>query len=152
MTMLKVPASASASISGGIAHPIEQAVAGVQRVVAQVHLGDQRLDAGPGNREMDVRRAPRVGHRFDGAEAIAAVAIRDRAAITLEVGVGPAAAVVRVVIVSGGVALPDLHPQIAQGNGISVRHLSEDMGDPARCGRRPALHAGQVVVGIERDL
>ena len=100
---------------------------------------------------MDVRRAPGIGDRPDGAEAIGAVVADRPLAVTLEVGIGPAAAVARVVVAAGGVALPDLHAQARQRPAGLVQHPAEDVGHLARRRLWPAVDGDQVAVGIERD-
>src|SRR3954453_3904763 len=63
--------------------PIE-AIALVQRLASHVHLGDKLAPAWGLDREVDMRRAPGIGHRLDGAEPIRAVRIGDGPAIALE--------------------------------------------------------------------
>ena len=69
---------------GRVRDGVEDRVVGEERVVREVHLGDQPLGERPAEqREMDVRRppgvvvvAPRVGARLDGREPVAALGCR----------------------------------------------------------------------------
>src|SRR5690606_40056275 len=76
-------------------------VTGVQTCALPI-LGHEVPMAGNHHEEVDVRRAPRVGHRLDGAKPVAAVLARDVEAEPLEGGVDVARGALATVAVEIG--------------------------------------------------
>src|SRR4029079_11681068 len=73
-----------------------------------VHLGGEPADSRCVDLEVNVRGAPGIGHRTDGAEAVAAVGCGLAAAVALEGGIAALQARLAWVIVDAvGIALPD---------------------------------------------
>jgi hypothetical protein len=106
---------------------------------------------------MDVRRAPAVGHGPDGAEAVAPRSIGRDLAETLEGRIG-AAAVARVVVVAGFVALPDLDHGAGERPAIEIADAALEPGRlAAPVVERAVLEQIAIAVarqgdGIERPL
>ena len=72
---------------------------------------------------MDVRRAPRIGHRLDGAEAIASLGISDGLAEVLETGIDRRIGIiVQTVIAAERVALSDFHLRIGERLALDIHY------------------------------
>jgi len=72
-------------------HPLQQEVIAVEFMTGDVHLRHQwALDTGTVDGEVNMRCAPRVRHRADGAEAEAAIEVGDVTTVALEAGVAGA--------------------------------------------------------------
>ena len=128
-------------------------VARVAGLAGDIHLRHElaplrRLDG-----EMDVRRAPRIGHRPDGAEAVAAVGVRDGAAVALEGLVArPPAGIARMQVAAAGVALPDLDGRTRDRPAVEPEDAARHMGDGALGPRRAAAQHDEVAVDVRREL
>ena len=134
--------------------PVEalvEAVLRVLRMAGEVHLRGQALEPRPADREVDVRRAAGIGDRLDGAEAIAAVRRGGGRAEALEVRIGGAARVARVMIDAERVALPDLDPGARHRAAIGVEQPPGEVQDGAAGALGAARDLDQVVVGVERQ-
>ena len=80
----------------------------------------------------------RIGAGLDGEEAVAAVVIRQHAAIADEIGVERRVAlIVRVEVAAGGIGLPEFHHGAAYRPAVLVQHPAADMDELARCAMRP---------------
>src|SRR5680860_1129689 len=138
-----------------IADGVEDRVLGEQRVVREVHLGDEPLgERTAEQREVDVRRPPGVvvvlpgvGAGPDRHEAVVALGVGQRAAHPGEVRVERGRPRVGdVAVASGRVGLPDLDERVGYGSAVGLEHLTGH-DDPLAGGLGGVL-AGQVVVEL----
>ena len=115
-----------------------QEVALVARVAGDEQLRRQLAERGVSHLDVDVRRAARVRHRADRAEAIDALRVADAAAEALEAVVDASAGASRVAVAAEGVALPDLDLGAVDGLSVGVEHPAEQV-EPLAAGARPGL-------------
>jgi MFS transporter, PPP family, 3-phenylpropionic acid transporter len=124
--------------------PAEQEVPRVARLVGQVELGGQRAAAARRDPHVDVRRAPRIGDRPDGAEVKAAIGLGHGAAVALEVRVALGhRAAGRVVIDGVGVALPDLDLGLRDRVAATVEHAAGEVKRTPRLSSRSPSKASR---------
>src|SRR5207244_216699 len=104
-----------------VADAVEDAVTLVTAFAADVALRGEVVAATDLDLEVDVRRPPGVGHRFDGAEIVFAARGGQKAAEALEVGVAIAAVIAaRMQVGAAAVHLPDLDGGVADGIAATV--------------------------------
>ena len=98
---------------------------------------------------MDMRRAPGIGHRADGAKAIATVRRRDEAAVALKPGVEPLAIAATAVQVDAvGIDLPDFHQRPGQRPTAGVEDRAMQLHMDASRFLGPTFDLHQIVVAI----
>ena len=98
-----------------------------------------------------MRRAARIGHGLEGAEAIAAALGAGGGAKALEVGIGGPARVARVVVDAERVALPDLDPRARHRPARRIEQPACEMQHSAGGALGAARDLDQVVVAVERQ-
>src|SRR5262249_49969040 len=115
-----------------VADAVVNAVAGVARVAANVALRGEFALPADLDLEVDVRRAPRVGHRLDRAEVIPAAGPGQEAAEPLEIRVAPlAVGAARVQVGAVVIALPDLARGVADGRAVGTQDAAAQVRDLA---------------------
>src|SRR5436309_4082124 len=128
-----------------------------QRVAREIHLRRQSTSEQVAEeREMDVRRSPRVamilpriGAGLDRDEAIAALRVSQAAAGSAEVGVQWCGVLVILVkVAAGGIGLPDLNHRARYRSAITVEQPTRD--NNALDNRLARVLAGQVVVQLRK--
>ena len=142
--------------------PIVLAEASVEKVAGVAGIaGDEQLrghfaEGRMAQLDVDVRRAAGVGHRPDGAEAVAAAASLRVAAEALEAGVDALAGAARMAVAAVDVALPDLDlGAVDRAAGAVLTMPCRSRSSPRARGRgcpsgaRPR-HRRQVGVPVER--
>src|SRR5260221_2584141 len=95
--------------AGVAAERAVEAVALVARLALDEYLRGELAPPAFLHGEVDVRRAPGIRHRLDGAKRVAALGIGHHRAVALEIVVARALALAHMVGLARRVALPDLH-------------------------------------------
>ena len=127
----------------------KDAVALVARLAGDIELAGEQAADRRRDLEVDVRRAAGIGDRLQRAEAVAAVGLRQHAAIALEGRVAPlAAGLARMIVETLRVALPDLDQRALDRPAVEIEHAALEMKHRAHRLRRLAAHLDEIVVHV----
>src|SRR5579872_3994963 len=137
-----------------IADAHKNAVPRVPRLAADVALGGEPVPPLHLDGEVDMRRASRVGDRFDGAEVVLAGRTREKAPEPLEVGIARAAVcavgAAAVDVRPFAIHLPDLHDRVPDRMPARVENAAAEVRDLAHGRGDMVVDDDQVVIRIER--
>ena len=101
---------------------------------------------------MNVGSTPGVRQRPDGAEAISAASVRNRAAESLEIRVHrQIRIVVGMVIPAMPVDLPDFQPHPVDGLSGGIHDVSGNIQNGSVCDTRAPCHGHEIIVAVQRQ-
>ncbi len=133
--------------------PANTPVVAILRMAVDEYLRGEQLSLAFVDADMDMRRAARIRHRFDGAEPVLAVRRGRERAVPLEIHIPPAAAAVsRVHLNPLAIDLPDFNGGVLDRLAAYAEHSAGKMRDLSDRGRRGIADDDQIVVFIERQL
>ncbi len=134
-------------------YAIEQKIIGISGFILDIELSYEWWFALRKYCNVNVWRSAGIGHRADGAKAVAPVRVGDGMAVTLEVCVQRLAAMLaRMAVTAIRVALPDFNSEVGERTAVEIDDAATEVRNQSRGAAVPARDRGQIVVVVERQL